>query len=166
LVFYGFMLSYDLNFSYNQIKGSTFTSVLIVVQNDFNLTLFCPIYQNLCVFSRKIPILQTDVLPTEEQILGQGGSVQMAMGFDRQLSLLTVRLLQASNLVSKGTDLAPSAYFKISLVAPPQLSEPPCSSKGGAAAGGAKQHAQTYQSKTYPNQRSPDLNDEFYFEVS
>uniref|UniRef100_A0A915KDW5 C2 domain-containing protein n=1 Tax=Romanomermis culicivorax TaxID=13658 RepID=A0A915KDW5_ROMCU len=88
-----------------------------------------------------------DVIPTEEQILGQCGSMQMAVSYDSTINILRVELIQASNLISK-TDTSPNPYFKISLI-PPSYCE----------------QSQCYQTKTYANQRSPDLSEEFHFEI-
>lgn len=73
----------------------------------------------------------------------------MGVSFDPLLNLLTVKLIQASNLTARRSDANPNPYFKINLVPPEPTS-----------------HTQSYQTKAYKSQRSPDLGDEFVFDVN
>lgn len=56
---------------------------------------------------------QQDSTASEEQVVGECGSLKMALVYDARLSLLTVSLHQAAELVALREDAPPNPYFKV-----------------------------------------------------
>jgi hypothetical protein len=76
--------------------------------------------------------------------------LNLALNFDPAINLLTVKLIQAANLVARRTDDSlPNPYFKIHLIQPELTSE-----------------LQIFESKHYEGVRTTFLGDEFVFNVS
>lgn len=91
-----------------------------------------------------------DCYPTDDPVLGQCGSIQLALNFDAKLNILRVSLLQATNLTGRTNSGShnPNPQFKLTLFSP----EP-------------NAPKQSYPSKVYKDQRSPMLDDQFCFDV-
>jgi hypothetical protein len=87
-------------------------------------------------------------LSTQEALDSECGSIHISLHFDESLSLLTVCLLAASELKSQRTDGPPNLYVRVTL-AKPTL--------------GAR--TITQQSKIYKGEASPQMTDEFVFDV-
>uniref|UniRef100_A0A914VNN7 C2 domain-containing protein n=1 Tax=Plectus sambesii TaxID=2011161 RepID=A0A914VNN7_9BILA len=99
-------------------------------------------------FDRGLYELRQDSTASCEEPVGQCGSLKLAIHLDVNLNLLTVVLKQAADLQTPRQDGPPNPYCRVTLGLP----EP------GA-------HQQTQQSRIYKKTRSPEMNDEFFFDV-
>uniref|UniRef100_A0A0N4ZPC1 C2 domain-containing protein n=1 Tax=Parastrongyloides trichosuri TaxID=131310 RepID=A0A0N4ZPC1_PARTI len=84
----------------------------------------------------------------ENTSVGCCGSIKISMHLDSSLNLFTVVLKQASELICKRTEELPNPYFKISLEVPDY--------KIGKV---------THTSKIYKHTNSPEINQEFFFQI-
>ncbi|TKR58592.1 hypothetical protein L596_030017 [Steinernema carpocapsae] len=94
-----------------------------------------------------------NMIPEVEGAFGEGesvgfcGTIKLSIFVDENLNLLTIGLVQAIELAPKRQDGAPNPYFRVSLDVPD----------------GSEQ--KTQQTKTYRDSASPEINEEFYFQV-
>ncbi|EPB77663.1 C2 domain protein [Ancylostoma ceylanicum] len=78
--------------------------------------------------------------------MGSSGSIQLSLSLDANLGLLTVSLKQAYDLPSKRQDDNPNPYFRVALDIPE----------------GVKTQQQT---KTFRATTSPEIGEDFYFQI-
>ncbi|PIO66845.1 C2 domain protein, partial [Teladorsagia circumcincta] len=78
--------------------------------------------------------------------MGSSGSIRLGLSLDANLGLLTVSLKQAFDLPSKRQDDNPNPYFRVALDVPE---------------GNKTQH----QSKTFVGTTSPEIEEDFYFQI-
>uniref|UniRef100_A0A0N5AKF6 C2 domain-containing protein n=1 Tax=Syphacia muris TaxID=451379 RepID=A0A0N5AKF6_9BILA len=88
----------------------------------------------------------------DSESMGNCGSVKISISKDENLNLLTVKLVEASDLSAKREDGHPNPYFRVML-------DVPC-------ADGEERTEMRQQSKVYKNTSSPILNEDFYFQVA
>src|SRR4051812_23270434 len=85
----------------------------------------------------------------DDESCGCCGSIKLGIFMDPNLNLLTISLKQAMDLVAKRQDGFPNPYFKVSVDIPenpiPKVEQ---------------------QSKVFKNTASPDIAEEFFFQVA